>query len=508
MTASIFDEELLAKRARLRELGHEPYPYKAEPTATLAELRARESELTGTTVTVAGRLGSTRRMGKLRFLDLFDLDGRIQLFCRKDALGDEAWEVLELLDPADWVAATGPLVRTKTGELSVDCATVQVLSKTVVRVPVSKEKQGQRFYPLADQDLKYRKRYLDWATDPEARARFVARSRIVQTLREILLGWGFLEVAVPNLELVYGGAEARPFTTRVHALDDQEVFLRISLELPLKRYVVGGFPKVFHLGQVFRNEGIDRFHNPEFAMLEWYEAFTDYADQMARFEELVSETARRVLGRTTVTYQGTEIDLAPPWRRLSVYEALSELGGLDVRATSTDELRRLAGEGLGEGAASEGERARMRAWAETASRGALVMTLFDLRCEDKLVQPTILKDHPREISPLTKRLRGDPDLVERFEPYICGMEVGNAYSELSDPVEQHDRFVEQRGLGAASADDADVESHPMDMDFVEAVGCGFPPTGGVGVGVDRLVMLLTDAPSIRDIIAFPMRKKV
>ncbi len=508
MSASIFDEELLGKRARLRELGVEPYPYRIETTASLAELRAREAELAGATVTVAGRLGSTRRMGKLRFMDLFDLDGRIQLFCRKDALGERTWEVLELLDPADWVGATGTLIRTKTGELSVDCASVEVLAKAVVRVPVSKEKQGQRFYPLADQDLKYRKRYLDWATDPEARARFVLRSRIVQTLREVLLGWGFLEVGVPNLELVYGGAEARPFTTRVHALDDQEVFLRISLELPLKRYIVGGFPRVFHLGQVFRNEGIDRFHNPEFSELEWYEAFTDYTDQMARFEELVSETARRVLATTRIAFQGTEVELAPPWKRISVHDALGELGGLDVRATTTEELRRLAAEGLSAGASSETEKARMGAWAGSASRGALVMTLFDLRCERHLVQPTILKDHPREVSPLTKRHRDDPDLVERFEPYICGMEVGNAYSELSDPVEQHERFVEQRRLGAASAEDEGVENHPMDMDFVEAIGCGFPPTGGVGVGVDRLVMLLADSPSIRDIIAFPMRRKV
>jgi len=416
--------------------------------------------------------------------------------------------VLDLLDPADWLGATGTLMRTRTDELSVECESIRVLSKAVVRVPVSKEKKGKRFYPLSDQDLKYRKRYLDWATDPEARARFVQRSQILQTMRQIMLEWGFLEVDVPNLELVYGGAEARPFTTNVHALDDQEVFLRISLELPLMRYIVGGFPKVFHLGNVFRNEGIDRRHNPEFTEMEWYEAFGDYHLLMDRFEYLFSETARRVLGTTTITYQGTEVDLAPPWKRLSVYDALGEIGGLDVRATSTEELKKLAGEALGADAASDSEKERMKGWAAQATRGALIMSLFDARCEEHLVQPTFLKDHPREISPLTKRHRDDPDLVERIEPYICGMEVGNAYSEVSDPVDQLERFEEQRRLGAVSSEEQDVEHHPIDTDFVEAIGSGFPPCAGAGVGIDRFVMLLTDAASIRDIIAFPMRKKV
>jgi lysyl-tRNA synthetase, class II len=244
--------------------------------------------------------------------------------------------------------------------------------------------------------------------------------------------------------------------------------------------------------------------------MEWYEALTDYRDQMERFEWLVSETARRVLGTTSIVYQGQPIELAPPWPRRSVYQLLGEStnGGLDVKATSTDELRRLAGDGLAANAASPNEQARLRAWAAQASRGALIMTLFDLRCEHTLVQPTIVMDHPREVSPLTKRHRQDPELVERFEPYLCGMELGNAYSELSDPVEQYDRFVEQRGLGASQADDDAVESHPIDMDFVEAMGCGMPPTGGVGLGVDRLVMILTDSPSIRDIIPFPMRRAV
>jgi lysyl-tRNA synthetase class 2 len=510
MTASVFDEELLGKRARLRALGLDPYPYRFEVTGSLNEVRAREAALTGegVTVAVAGRVGSTRRMGKARFIDLQDLDGRIQLFCRFNELGETAWEALDLLDPGDWLGATGSLIRTKMGELSVQCRTVQVLAKITTRVPIAKEKEGQRFSPLADQDLKYRKRYLDWATDPEARKRFVVRSQVMQTLRSLMHERGFLEVTTPTLEAVYGGAEARPFETTVHALGDQKVFLRISLELPLKRYIVGGFPKVFTLGPVFRNEGIDRSHNPEFTMMEWYEAFTDYRDQMERFEWLVSETARRVLGTTAISYQGQPIELAPPWPRRSVYQMLAEVGGLDVPATSTDELRRLAGDGLAANAAADadGEKARLRAWAAQASRGALIMTLFDLRCERSLVQPTIVMDHPREVSPLTKRHRGDPELVERFEPYLCGMEIGNAYSELSDPVEQYDRFVEQRGLGAIQADDAAVESHPIDMDFVEAMGCGMPPTGGVGLGVDRLVMILTDSPSIRDIIPFPMRR--
>jgi lysyl-tRNA synthetase class 2 len=507
MTASIFDEELLGKRARLKELGHDPYPYRFEVTGCLAEVRDREEELLGSAVAVAGRVVSIRRMGKARFIDVHDLDGRVQLFCRFDEVGATAWEVLDLLDPGDWLGAQGTLMHTKSGELSVQCRVVQVLAKITVRVPMSKEKQGVRFFPLADQDLKYRKRYLDWATDPEARRRFVLRSQITRTLRDLMHERGYLEVATPTLEAVYGGAEARPFETSVHALGDQRVFLRISLELPLKRYIVGGFPKVFTIGPVFRNEGIDRSHNPEFTMMEWYEALIDYSDQMAIFECLVSETARRVCGSTAVTYQGKAIDFATPWRRLSVYDALAELGGIDVRAATTEALRTLAGDELAANATSEPEKARLRAWAAQASRGALIMTLFDLRVEDQLVQPTIVKDYPREVSPLTKRHRDDPDLVERFEPMVCGMEIGNAYSELSDPVEQYERFVEQRGLGTIGADDdATVESHPIDMDFVEAMGCGMPPTGGAGLGVDRLVMLLTDSASIRDVIAFPMRR--
>jgi lysyl-tRNA synthetase class 2 len=507
---TVFDDELLEKRARLTELlGRPPYPYRFPVTDGLDRLRARTEELLGSRVAVAGRVGSIRRMGKARFIDLHDLDGRIQLFCRANEVGERTWAVLDLLDPGDWLGAEGTLMVTRSGELSVQAAAIEVLAKITTRVPVAKEKDGQRFSALTDQDLKYRKRYLDWATDPAARRRFVLRSRIVQELRALMHERGFLEVATPTLEPVYGGADARPFETAVHALGDQRVYLRISLELPLKRYIVGGFPRVFTLGPVFRNEGIDRFHNPEFTMMEWYEAFTDYTDQMERFEWLVSETARRVVGTTRISYQGRELHLEPPWKRMTVNEALVEIGGLDVRSASTDELRRLAGDGLTADAASDGERTRLRAWAAEASRGALIMTLFDLRCEEHLVQPTIIKDYPREVSPLTKRHRDDPDLVERFEPFICGMEVGNAYSELSDPVEQYERFEEQRGLGSASSDqDAPDEGHPIDMDFVEAMGCGMPPTGGTGLGVDRLVMLLTDSPSIRDVIAFPMRRSV
>ena len=508
MSTEVFDEELLEKRKRLEEiLGKSPYPYRFDVTDTLTRIRDRAEELLEQKVTVAGRVGSVRRMGKARFIDLYDLDGRIQLFCRFNEVGEQAWEVLDLLDPGDWIGAEGLLMHTRAGELSVKAEKVEYLSKIVSRVPVAKEKKGKRFYALTDQDLKYRKRYLDWATDPEARKRFVVRSRIVQELRNLMHERDFLEVATPTLEPIYGGAEARPFETSVHALGGQRMFLRISLELPLKKFIVGGFPKVFTLGPVFRNEGIDRSHNPEFTMMEWYEAMTDYHDQMKLFEWLVSETAQRVLGTTTVTYQEQTVDFTTPWKRMTVFQALAELGGIDVTAVNDDELRTLAGDGLAAEATSDTEKDRLRAWAGGASRGALIMTLFDLKCEDLLIQPTIIKDYPREISPLTKRHRENPDLVERFEPYVCGVELGNAYSELSDPVEQYDRFVEQRGLGGIGADqDTPDESHPIDLDFVEAMGCGMPPTGGAGLGVDRLVMLLTDAASIRDIIAFPMRR--
>lgn len=315
----------------------------------------------------------------------------------------------------------------------------------------------------------------------------VLRSRIISSIRRWMEEREFLEVATPVIEAVYGGAEARPFRTSVWALGNREAFLRISPELYLKRYIVAGFERVFTICQNFRNEGIDHSHNPEFTMMEWYEAFTDYEDQMVRFETLVADVCREIHGATVVSYQGVKLDFTPPWRRISVVDALAA-EGIDVNGLSAEELSNMVHESNGD--------------HPPVSWGVAVAELFEKVCERKLVQPTFVLDHPVDISPLTKIKRGDPRFVERFEPYAFGMEIGNAYSELTDPVEQAERLLAQRDARR----ETEYETHPVDVDFIKAIGCGMPPTGGVGLGIDRLIMLLTDAPSIRDIVPFPMVK--
>jgi lysyl-tRNA synthetase class 2 len=494
----LFDEGHLKKREALLEAGVRPYPHEFRPTHTLAELRARFEGLeTGErapegegTVRVAGRLTSVRPMGKTKFCDLRDFDGRVQVYLKKKTVGDEAWERTKLLDLGDIVGVEGTVFRTNTGELTVEARTLSVLSKALVPVPISKEKEGRRWYALADPEIKHRERYLDWITDDDSRRRFELRSRIVAEIRRRMDSWGFLEVTPPVLEHVYGGAEARPFTTRVHALGDEEVFLRISLELPLKRFIVGGFPKVYAIGPNFRNEGLDRLHHPEFAMMEWYEAYTDYEDQMNRFEELVAGTAESVLGTTKVAWGGQETDLTPPWRRISLADTLEEATGLRAEEASVEDLRRAC---------------RERDVLDEklpVSWGDGLMVLFEAACEPSLTGPVIVKDFPIDISPLTKRKRlADGSLsgrwVERFEPYLFGMEIGNAYTELTDPAEQLERLEAQSRAR---------EGAPVDLDFVKALACGMPPTGGVGLGIDRLVMILTGAQSLRDVIAFPLMR--
>ncbi len=502
---AIFDSELLHKREELLKNGGEVYPYRFEVTHSLGEIHKTFDECDlekyegDRHLAIAGRIGAIRKMGKAKFVDLVDFDNRLQVYVKKDIIGEDVWEQIELLDLGDWLGVKGEIFRTRTGELTVQATEAQILAKAVVRMPISKEKDGKRYYALSDPEVRARKRYLDWITDSDSRKRFRLRSEIIETVRQIMIGWGFLEVLTPTMELIYGGAEARPFVTTVNALGDKQVYLRISPELPLKRYIVGGFPKVFTICQNFRNEGIDRSHNPEFTMMEWYEAFTDYEDQSKRFENIVAEVAQKILGTTKITYRGTEVDLAPPWRRLRVPDALKEAIGLDILTASDDEVRaacksRITKEDLGESGDDTAQN------IDSVSRGEAVMWLFERVCENDLNDPVFVMDYPVEISPLTKRKRGCPTLVERFEPYICGMEVGNAYSELTDPVEQLERFKDQQRW----AGEGDLEDHPLDWDFVEAVGCGMPPTGGVGLGIDRLIMLLTDTSSIRDIIPFPL----
>ena len=485
-----FDPELLAKRQDLLKLGVDPYPYSFERTGDLTGIRERQADLLGKEVKAAGRLVAYRGKGKMVFADLGDFRGRLQVMLRKESFDDATWDVIRRqLDLGDWLGVRGPLFVTQMGELTVEAKELTLLAKAVVRVPIPKTKDDRTFFQLADPETQYRERYLHWITDLKAREVVVRRAKVISLIRRFLEDRGFVEVTTPAIELIYGGAEARPFTTLIHALSGQEAYLRISPELSLKRFIVGGFEKVFTVCQNFRNEGIDRSHNPEFTMLEWYEAYTDYTQQMVQFETLVSSVAREVTGSAKVSYLGQEIDFTPPWRRLTVLEALQG-AGIDAGRLEADGLKaELARRGI--------EAPVPFTW------GHAVAALFSELIEKTIVQPTFICDHPVDISPLTKKKRGDDRLVERFEPVVVGMEIGNAYSELTDPVEQSDRFERQRAMGA---DREGVTHHPVDEDFVKAVGCGMPPTGGVGLGIDRLVMLLTDSHSIRDVIPFPMMK--
>ncbi len=490
MSFNEFDEDLLAKRERLIEQGLEPYPYSFQRTHVTQEIRDNEEELMGKTVSVAGRLFGHRDAGKLIFADLRDFSGRMQLMIRKNDFEDETWKVIKkTLDLGDSIGVTGEVFVTKMGELSISVKEFTLLGKTVVRVPIQKSKDDQTWFQLSDPETKYRERYLHWLTDPSSRDHMVVRAKTISAIRRFLEDRGFLEVTTPTLEILYGGAEARPFVTTINALSDQRAYMRISPELPLKRFIAGGFEKVFTICQNFRNEGIDRSHNPEFTMLEWYEAYTDYEYQMEQFETLVSQVAEQVCGTMKITYQGEEIDLTPPWNRITILGSLKEKG-IDAENLSEEELQ------------AEFKKRKIEP-PKPFSWGHAVATLFEELVESELFQPTFVCDHPVEISPLTKAKRGNPRLVERFEPMIAGMEVGNSYSELTDPVEQLARFEAQKSYGA---DKEGIENHPIDYDFVKSIGCGMPPTGGVGLGVDRLIMLLADLHSIRDVIAFPMMR--
>ena len=485
-----FDDELLRKREDLIEAGINPYPYSFERSHDLSTIRKQQESLLDHEVRVAGRVVAYRGKGKMIFADIEDNNARLQVMLRKNHFDEVPWDMIRRkLDLGDWVGLVGNLFVTKMGELTIEAQSIEMLSKTVVRVPIPKSKDDQSFNVLADAETKYRERYLHWITSAPARRVLELRARTVSAIRAFIEERGFLEVTTPTVELQYGGAEARPFETTIHALSGQSAYLRISPELPLKRFVVGGFEKVYTICQNFRNEGIDRSHNPEFTMMEWYEAFTDYEYQMEQFESLVATVAERVTGSTKIEFDGHQIDLATPWRRLTILDALRE-AGVDADSMSADELRQ------------EIERRGLEV-PKPFSWGHGVAFLFEELVEHKLIQPTIVHDYPVEISPLTKAKRGDPRLVERFEPMIAGMEVGNAYSELTDPVEQRKRLEAQREAGP---DGEGVEHHPVDEDFLKALGCGMPPTGGVGLGVDRIVMLLSGCHSIRDVIAFPMMK--
>lgn len=479
------------KRRKLHELrakGINPYPYKFDRNANLAQIRAEFQGLQNgekkedSKFRVAGRLMTLRAMGKASFFNLQDQSGQLQIYIRNEDLSESDRTAFSLVDLGDIVGVEGFVFRTQRGEISLHAQKFEILTKTLEPLP-------EKFHGIADVEIKYRHRHLDLISDEESREVFRKRSLVIREIRKWMEDQGFLEVETPVLQPVYGGAAAHPFHTHHRALD-MKLYLKISPELYLKRLIVGGFEKIFEIGRNFRNEGIDRTHNPEFTMMEWYEAYTDYNDQMKRFEDLVSTLAVKVTGSMKVTFQGKEIDFTPPWRRLTVMDGVRQYGKLDPdQATDQEIFEAVRREG--------GDLPKM------LSRGEMLMKLFELTAEKECWQPTFVMDHPVEISPLTKRHRSDPRLVERFEPFCAGMEIGNAYSELNDPEEQYSRLKEQEEKRVV-----DEEAHPMDEDFMHAIDTGMPPTGGVGIGIERIVMLLTDRPSIRDILLFPTMKIV
>ncbi|HEX6309238.1 MAG TPA: lysine--tRNA ligase [Longimicrobiales bacterium] len=491
----------LAKLDELRRRGIEPFAYRYAVThhTTPARVQFEEQESagglaqdgTGGRVRLGGRLLSMRSHGRTVFADLGDREGRIQLYFRANDLG-EGFSLLELLDPGDWIGVEGALFRTRAGEVTVRVSSFELLAKSVRPLPFGKEEideatGGRRVHGgFADVEQRYRQRYADLAVNPDVRAVFRARTRIVTALRRFLDERGYVEVETPVLQPLYGGASARPFVTHHNALD-MRLYLRIADELYLKRLIVGGLERVYEIGKDFRNEGIDRTHNPEFTMLEFYEAFADYNDMMDLVEAMIGEVAAAVTGGSrVVTFQGERLDLTPPFRRLPFVEALREHGGLDVNGMSDVELA---------------QRAASLDVADAAqlTRPKLLDELFRELVEPHLVQPVFITDYPRELSPLAKPKRGDGRLVERFELMIAGREIANAFSELNDPFDQRDRFEAQVRLRQAG----DEEAQNLDEDYLRALEYGMPPTGGVGIGIDRLVMLLTDQASIKDVLLFP-----
>jgi lysyl-tRNA synthetase, class II len=478
----------LEKVRAMREAGIEPYPPRAGRTHTSEEALTRYAELAGQLtdgrdteqVTVVGRVVAFRDMGKSTFVHVEDGFGRIQLYFRANVINAESYEaVTRLVDLGDFVQASGYLFRTRTGEVTVEVAEWTMLSKAITPPP-------EKWHGLTDVEQRYRQRYADLISNPEVREIFVTRAKIISGLRRFLDAEGFLEVETPTLQPIYGGAAARPFTTHHNALD-QTLYLRIADELYLKRLIVGGYERVYEICKDFRNEGIDTRHNPEFTQLEFYMAYADYNDVMDLTERMLSTVTREALGTTTITWEGQEIDLSPPWRRLSMAEAVYEATGIDYeKVRDQQELYRLAKE-------AGADVAPTTVWPR------IVDELMKTFVRPKLIQPTFLIDYPVELSPLAKRSPEQAGTVERFQVMIGGVELCNAYSELNDPMDQLDRFKEQAKDRSAGDEDA----MPIDEDYVQALMYGMPPTGGFGMGVDRFTMLLTDQQSIREVILFP-----
>lgn len=477
---------LQIRRDKLRELqdnGNDPFQItKYDVTHHSMEIKDHYDQMEGQKVSIAGRMMFKRVMGKASFCNIQDLQGAIQCYVARDSVGEDPYKAFKKYDIGDIVGVAGEVFKTKTGEISVHATQITLLSKSLQVLP-------EKFHGLTDTDIRYRQRYVDLIMNPEVKETFIKRSRILKEIRNFLDGRGFMEVETPMLVSNAGGAAARPFETHYNALDE-DVKLRISLELYLKRLIVGGLERVYEIGRVFRNEGVDTRHNPEFTLMELYQAYTDYEGMMELTESMFRYVAEKVCGSAVVSYNGTVIDMSKPFARITMTDAVKQYSGVDFSRVETDEeAKRLADEHHIE-------------YEARHKKGDIINLFFEEFCEDKMVQPIFVMDHPVEISPLTKKKPENPALVERFELFIYGREMCNAYSELNDPIDQRERFAAQEEAFAAG----DEEANHTDEDFLNALEIGMPPTGGIGYGIDRLVMLLTDSQAIRDVLLFPTMK--
>jgi len=478
------------KLAKLQAEGRDPFAVVTwKQTHHSAEIKQKFEELENADVSIAGRVMSFRDIGKASFVDLQDRDGRVQVYLNAEGLGEEAYAHVKTWDLGDIIGVEGYVFKTRRGEISVHAKRMVLLTKAIEPLP-------EKFHGLKDPEQRYRRRYLDMVMNRDVMDTFRKRTEVIRAVREFLDARGYIEVETPILSTIASGAAARPFVTKSNALNLQ-LYLRIATELYLKRCIVGGMERVYEMGKDFRNEGIDVRHNPEFTMIELYEAYTDYHGMMELCENLVSYVAQKVCGSTKVSYQGTEIEYAAPWRRLTMMDAVKTYGGPDFSVVKTDEEAR-------ELAKAHGLEEELKKKLKDCSKGDILNAAFEKYAEKELIQPTFIMDYPADISPLTKQKPGDPSMTERFECFVYGRELGNAYSELNDPIVQMDRFKQQereKELG-------DDEAYMLDEDFVSSLEVGMPPTGGMGIGIDRLIMFLTDAYSIRDIILFPTMKPI
>ncbi len=485
----------LEKMAKIREMGIEPYPTTSTRTHKIGELHENRDTFleSNQPVSIAGRLVAMRRQGKIGFGNLLDVSGKIQIFVKQDELGEVNYELFKLCDPGDFIQVDGTCLVTQTGEFSVKASHITMLSKNIRPLPAVKERieEGKtvRYDEFTDIELRFRKRYLDLLLNPDNKHVFEKRAKIVTTIRSFLDRQGFLEVETPTLQPLYGGANARPFITHHNTLD-MDLYLRIATELYLKRLIVGGFERVYEIGKNFRNEGMDRSHNPEFTLLELYQAYTDLNGMMDITENMVYECAMAINGTDQVPFQGQVISVSKPWKRATMLDLIKETTGFD--ASDFDEVKIAA--------FCKSKKIEI---PKNAGAGRLIAEIFDICVQEKLIQPTLVYDYPKEVSPLAKSKPGQPQLVERFELFINGNEFANAFTELNDPLDQRERMEKQAALRALG----DLEATLVDEDFLEALEYGMPPMGGMGIGIDRLVMLLTDNTSIKEVIFFPQMKR-